>query len=336
VHIPLCAGLTIVTAVSEREGDYESIKTVQSVSDREISIRYSSERKENGIVRKLKVQRKILSNDLDSATLYANWFNNRGAITIPGTTAIGASRAVLRALENGGEAELGVFDAAGGAAPVDSQVHPNIYDYAMVDRIRRVGAVPEAIPVIVNDASVALPAIHARGNFVGDKADFFFLADDANPIALRYRIGRRALDVVKISYRCTEPPATAKGARSRLEQALLETGRADVYSIYFSFNSDEIREESDSTLAEIGDILRRHPDWKLAIGGHTDSIGSDSYNLDLSRRRAAAVKAAVVKRSSVDPARLTTAGYGERRPRDRNDTLEGRARNRRVELVRIP
>ena len=76
--------------------------------------------------------------------------------------------------------------------------------------------------------------------------------------------------------------------------------------------------------------------WKLGIGGHTDSIASDAYNLDLSTRRAAAVKAALTTSYAVDPQRLTTAGYGESRPKDRNDTLEGRARNRRVELVRHP
>jgi outer membrane protein OmpA-like peptidoglycan-associated protein len=334
-HIPLCAGLTIVTAVSEREGDYESIKTIESASDSGVTLRYSSERKVDGVLQKLKVQRKILVKDLQSATLYAHQFNNRGAITIPGTTAIGTSSAVLRALETAGQADLGIFDAVAAASPADPAVHPNIYDYQLVDRLRRVGNGPVAVPVIVNDTSVMLPAIQARGDFMGDKAEFFFLDDATNPIALRYRIGHDALDVVKISYRC-RPPAASGHAASQIERSLLETGRADVYSIYFSFNSDGIREESDSTLQEIADVLHRHPEWKLAIGGHTDNIGSDAYNLDLSRRRADAVKAALVKRNGADAGRLTTAGYGSKSPRDTNDTLEGRARNRRVELVRMP
>ena len=118
----------------------------------------------------------------------------------------------------------------------------------------------------------------------------------------------------------------SRGGPSRLEQALLERGRADIYEIYFEFNSDRIREESESTLREIADVLKRHPDWKLGIDGHTDSIASDTYNLDLSRRRAAAVKDALVSRHAADAAHLSTAGYGETRPKDRNDTLEGRAR----------
>jgi outer membrane protein OmpA-like peptidoglycan-associated protein len=208
----------------------------------------------------------------------------------------------------------------------------------MVETIRRIGTTTVPVSVTVNDAKVALPAIHARGDYFGDKAEFFFLDDEANPLALKYRIGRDALDVVKIDVRCSPDSAVKASSAevSRLERSLLETGRADVYSLYFSFNSDEIREESAPTLDEIANVLRRHPDWRLAIGGHTDSIGSDSYNLDLSRRRAAAVKDALVKWFGAGGGRLTTAGYGEASPKDTNDTLEGRSRNRRVELVRVP
>jgi outer membrane protein OmpA-like peptidoglycan-associated protein len=119
-----------------------------------------------------------------------------------------------------------------------------------------------------------------------------------------------------------------------LEKSLAATGRADVYDIYFSFNSDQIREESEPRLKEIAEALNKHSDWKLSVEGHTDGVGAAAYNLDLSRRRAAAVKDALVKRYKIDPSRLTTTGFGSSRPKDTNDTLAGRARNRRVELVR--
>ncbi len=161
------------------------------------------------------------------------------------------------------------------------------------------------------------------------------------------------LQVTKISYRCGEPSLTGSGqiggqpppagtgggvsaGGGSLERSLSESGHADVYSIYFSFNSDVIREESESTLKEIAEVLRRHADWKLQVNGHTDGIGTDPYNLDLSKRRAAAVKDALVKRYGIDAGRLGTAGFGKSRPKDTNDTLEGRSRNRRVELVRQP
>ncbi len=332
-HIPLCAGLTIVTAVSEPEGDYESIKTVETADPGGLTLRYTADVKFGGSLRTVRSTRRVLGEDLRRANLFLRHFSNRGAVTVPGTTAIGTSGAVLRALRGAGVADLGIFDPVAAAAPANRDAHPNVYDYQEVERIRRVGTDPVQLPVLVNEQPATLPAIEARGDYTGDKADFLFLDDDANPLVLRYRVGKDALDVVKITYHCTEPPGSAAG---RLEQSLLRTGRADIYSIYFTFNSDQLREESDSTLQVIAEVLRRHPDWKLAINGHTDAIGGDAYNLALSGRRAAAVKAALVARCGVAPARLTTAGYGKRSPKDTNETLEGRARNRRVELVRLP
>jgi outer membrane protein OmpA-like peptidoglycan-associated protein len=162
---------------------------------------------------------------------------------------------------------------------------------------------------------------------------------------------RDVLNVVKITYRCAAaPPAASRGAGGNgpatgggsgdgvggggIERALETSGRVDVYSIYFSFNSDTIRDESEPTLKEIADVLRRHADWKLALNGHTDAIGGDQYNLDLSKRRAAAVKTALVSRYGISADRLSTSGFGKAQPKDTNDTLEGRARNRRVELVK--
>lgn len=158
------------------------------------------------------------------------------------------------------------------------------------------------------------------------------------------------LEMQRDVYSCYADRAAAAGVRTacapgrsvmRRRQALRQVGRAggaagrlDSLASFFSFNSDVIREESEPTLDEIGMMLQRRQDWKLAINGHTDSIASDAYNLELSRRRAIAVKAALVTRYGVAPDRLTTAGMGEASPKDTNETLEGRARNRRVELVK--
>jgi len=81
--------------------------------------------------------------------------------------------------------------------------------------------------------------------------------------------------------------------------------------------------------------MTTNPPWRLSVEGHTDNIGGDAYNQALSERRAAAVKQALVERYLISADRLTTVGYGSTRPKEPNDTLEGRARNRRVELVRI-
>jgi OOP family OmpA-OmpF porin len=89
-------------------------------------------------------------------------------------------------------------------------------------------------------------------------------------------------------------------------------------------------------LQEGADVLKRHPDWKLQVDSHTDSVGGGgTANLDLSRRRAAAVKAALVQRYAVAATRLETGGFGAARPKDTNDTVEVHALNRRVELRRL-
>ena len=119
-----------------------------------------------------------------------------------------------------------------------------------------------------------------------------------------------------------------------MERQLTKNRRVDVYGIYFDFNSDRIRKESAPILEEIGAMLSRNPDWTLSIAGHTDNVGGDAYNLDLSRRRSEAVRKALVERYGIAPPRLSAAGYGAAAPKDTNDTPEGRARNRRVELVR--
>lgn len=353
--IPLCPGLTIVTAVSQKEGDYESIKTVTSIEGDKVQLKYSAEQPPERVggglrTRKVNTTRTVHAADLQNANAYEQVFGANIPTDIPGVTAIGTSRAVLLALKNRGEAELGMFDLpfalpSASQLPTDSKQHPNIFDYTENYKLRRLETAPVLVPVIVNDAKSELPAIHAGGRSedYGYKAEFFFLDDEDNPLALKWRLGigaaggakaggdRDTLQVIKISYRCS-----AESLAERLERALAETGHADIYDIYFDFNSAEIREESEPTLHDIAEIMRRHPDWKLSIAGHTDAIGGDALNLDLSKRRAASVKNALVAKFGVRDVRFTTTGYGKSRPVDTNDTEEGRARNRRVELVRLP
>jgi outer membrane protein OmpA-like peptidoglycan-associated protein len=120
----------------------------------------------------------------------------------------------------------------------------------------------------------------------------------------------------------------------QIEKELAGEQRIDVYGIYFDVNSDRLRSESDPVLQEIASALDRNPQWQLTIDGHTDSVGSAEANLDLSQRRSEAVRAALVQRYNVTAERLTTRGLGATVPKDTNDTPEGRARNRRVELIR--
>ena len=120
----------------------------------------------------------------------------------------------------------------------------------------------------------------------------------------------------------------------QIEQRLAEKKPVQIYGIYFDFASAIIRPESEVVLSEIADILQRNPDWTLNVDGHTDNIGGVDFNQQLSEQRAAAVKDALATRYHVAPNRLLTHGYGLTRPVESNDTLAGRARNRRVELMR--
>lgn len=396
--VPLCEGLQIVTAIDHPNGDYESIKTVESMDATVVRLRYSSEQlvtdpmaDDFGRVRKTLVRRTVRRADLRDATSYQQRYFAGMAELIPGTTAIGTSATVLAALRGPGQAELSISNAYDASPSTDRAVSPNIYDFQTTGALQRFGPRPALMTVLVNGVSTSLPTIVARGDFAGELSEFQFLDDSANPLTLAFRIGIGAvppvskeqreqcetmaqaapelarvaqalcgrsgsgdsevLQVVKITHRCPDVaknvvadgspgPTGAQDATglppgaAELERALASAGRVDVYDIHFSFDSDRIREESLPRLAEIAAVLRRHPDWHLVVAGHTDAIGGDAYNMALSQRRAAAVKAALVTRHEIAATRLTTAGHGETQPRAANETLQGRARNRRVELVR--
>ena len=202
--IPLCPGLTVVTAVNQPQGDYESIKTILSVTDSDARLRYSVERLVDDLfssappkLQKYTLYRTIRRSDLDSAFLYEQQFSSELPETVPETTAIGTSAAVLNALKTKGESKLGIFIAYSQIKPsIDRNTHPNVYDNQMIATITRVGEGPVMLAVIVNDVRVELPAIQARGDFFGDKSEFFFLDDPANPLTLKFRIGIGAISAV--------------------------------------------------------------------------------------------------------------------------------------------
>lgn len=118
-----------------------------------------------------------------------------------------------------------------------------------------------------------------------------------------------------------------------ISDALQREGRIALYAIYFAFNSAEIKPTSEPVLAEIARFLKEHPGVKLYVVGHTDNVGSLEYNLDLSLRRAQAVVEALVARYGIARDRLKAFGLGPLAPIASNRTEQGRAKNRRVELV---
>ena len=116
---------------------------------------------------------------------------------------------------------------------------------------------------------------------------------------------------------------------------ILEQNKWVTHGILFDVNSATIKPESYGTLKEMASVLKDYPDLKVKIVGHTDSDGSDAANLELSKKRAAAVRESLAKEFGIDESRMETDGKGESEPIDKNDTPAGKANNRRVEFIKL-
>jgi outer membrane protein OmpA-like peptidoglycan-associated protein len=265
-------------------------------------------------------KREISIADRQSAKVYVIGYAPNMPLLIPGTTSLGISGASVEELRRNGRTALSlVYDAE--LSKIDGEL-----------TLVREG---DKVEVIIEDRPFRVPALRATGRFGSGNqtatGDFYFLDNVNNPMLLQSSI--------KFSFE--EQPRTEKiiritagnSMRAAMEQALNTIGRYDHYGIHFDFGKASIRSETASMISDIAVALKNNPTWRLKIVGHTDSIGGDSANLVLSEERAASVKTALVN-DGVSPGRLQTEGLGESHPKGDNGTLQGRALNRRVELVR--
>ncbi len=352
--IPLRKSLRMVHAGSDvLLGDFESIYVVDNVTDQMVHIHGSQqfppgqgiERFLGGSSDKPQKSRKIecgrteFATDLENSTEADGYLCRDGREDKhPGKTAMSLSRKVLNELRSTGQAEFTYHDdplkallkSFKSAMASDSNASRDAASADLVKKmmnlspvgggdedtdtpplkctLRRDGTADVAFPVLVNDQPVELPAINIVVKLPDKEGHLYVLDDPENPLVLA-------------------------GASTDAED-LEKTGRAKVYDLYFDFRSDSLRPESKKVLEDIARVMKQHPDWKLSVEGNTDNIGGNAFNLDLSQRRAAAVKQALVDQYDIAGGRLGTAGFGASHPVDTNDTIEGRARNRRVELAR--
>ena len=315
-----------------------------------------------------KCQLIVDSVDFVSARSTRTWACMNPVEHYPGITQIALSRDVLNGLLKG-EAVPFYFparpgeDTAEALENIQRLMHgqalqkPAVSDHAGLPSytcvMHRVGGTDVMVPVLVNDQPVRLPALHAATTCKGQEgkdiagSDYYLLDQPSNPVMLveeNKALSLRITQVIKISFPPeAQKPETPKAAPapdkpkadSPMEKALSDNKPVQVYGLYFDFNSAEIRPESEQVLGEIAGIMQKNPNWKLSLSGNTDNVGGDKFNLALSQQRAAAVKDALVTRYKIAPDRLQTAGFGASSPIDSNDTFEGRARNRRVELRRL-
>ena len=155
------------------------------------------------------------------------------------------------------------------------------------------------------------------------------------------RTGRDAL-AFGISLTALSAPGQAQTAeqleqqygREAMAQALDVKRRYDLYGVHFETGQATIQPQSQALLDDIAEVMKQFPTWRLEVAGHTDATGEPAQNEALSRARAEAVTAALVQRG-VAEGRLVPEGKGETEPVASNDTPDGRALNRRVELVRL-
>lgn len=116
---------------------------------------------------------------------------------------------------------------------------------------------------------------------------------------------------------------------------LMTEGKIVTYGITFDSGKDVVKPESHATIKEIADVLKENPQVRIQITGHTDSDGNDQANLSLSERRAANVKLYLTSQFGIDAARIETKGMGESQHLASNDTPENKAKNRRVEIIKL-
>lgn len=342
--VPLQDGTVLTTAWGIAPGDVESRTELDSATDSSISMNQSSEPYVNDDGRKAPAEHMkafICNADLASADTYLTATWEYMPTLIHGTTRLRLSDKSFNEIKTSGKTDLRYL----GITQTGEEESKPYHDAGTFTRVE-----PEDVqyPMIVNDERVTLPVIHLTGPMASvgkdprphkerptqDEGEIYVIDDPVDPLVLLYRekdpayhAGRFRIEVVKIDYKVPHPV-------NLVEKQLTEQKRAVTYGIYFDFNKDTIKPESEKVLKEIVQAMTDNPTWKLTVEGHTDNIGGDTYNLDLSKRRAAAVKQALVTRYHIAPGRLSTIGYGSSSPVDTNDTLEGRARNRRVELTR--
>jgi len=120
-----------------------------------------------------------------------------------------------------------------------------------------------------------------------------------------------------------------------MRNKLITEGKLVTYGILFDVNSDTIKPESYATIREIANVLKENSAVKVKIVGHTDSDGADDSNLDLSKRRSESVKSELVRNFNIEATRLEAEGKGESQPVAPNDSLLNKAKNRRVEFIKL-
>jgi outer membrane protein OmpA-like peptidoglycan-associated protein len=342
-RIPLKPGLVLTDAWGVKHGDVESRLTVETADAASITFSAAVDKYVDDYDHdrpKTQSTHTVCNGDYADSKLYATVTGLQPRI-IHGVIRSRLSDKSFHEIAASGKTDLTYWDLL----QTGEDSHKPMREGGLLTRVE-----PQdiAYPMLVNDQRVTLPVIHLAGVMASEgkdprpkkdrpmhcQADVYVIDDPIDPLVLLIKLNdptfhsdKFRIEVTKIDYPVPHPV-------NLVEKQLAETKKAVTWGIYFDFNKDTIKPESAPVLKDIAQAMTNNPDWKLTVAGNTDNIGGDTYNLDLSKRRASAVKQALVSQYRIAPERLSTDGYGASRPIETNDTLEGRARNRRVELTR--
>jgi outer membrane protein OmpA-like peptidoglycan-associated protein len=343
-RIPLVTGLVLGSVLHSPLGEREDVLEIASADTSGVHYAWhertiTAEGDTTTGFRK----RFVRANDLAGAPRFDDIFGKDEQIR-PGFTALSLSSAVYRELRDAGSAPFSMIvtpfegrDLTATATPLSGLLAPPRVRYK--GSLIRLSPGPEPFPLLVNGRRAELPALHLKGSFADglrrSEWDLWVLADSGHPLLLKSVLQGEVFQMVRADLPA-ELPATAgrlEGARV-MEEQLDEKCRLELPGVYFAFGTAAIDPISDRALAELAQALAPHPEWTFTVEGHTDSVGTAAANQALSRRRAEAVRARLAERHKLDTHAWGAVGYGATRPKEPNATIEGRARNRRVELVR--
>ena len=172
-------------------------------------------------------------------------------------------------------------------------------------------------------------------NTQGDEINFFVAADGKTAFISSQREGGKGGYDIYTFELPEEIRSDSANYLSIVDVVELVPGDAVVLqNIQFEFNSVALTEDSQAGIRMLTDFLKRNPDLKVELAGHTDNVGNESYNLKLSSDRAETVRKALIA-NGIDETRLTAKGYGASKPMAPNDTEAHRALNRRTEMIII-
>jgi outer membrane protein OmpA-like peptidoglycan-associated protein len=320
--VPLKVGLTLSHVWFDSTGDYEHECLIQVTAVTRSYIDVTESCPVGKDRRTIVWKRRLCSGDLRDAYFYRTEASEAVPRVVSPTTMFSLSQRSFQELKSTGNTRHRYIQIYNGwrrkAQPLEEDTDGTLHS-GPSDR--------EPYKIIVNDRQVELPTIVGVTNRGTPNQTTAKVLDDARfPLVLDYdRPGTGfRIRFARISY----------PTGSELEKQLAVEKHVDVYGIYFDFASDRLRPESTPVLSEIAGVLANNAGWTLTINGHTDNIGGDASNLELSRRRSESVRRALVEQYHINAARLITAGFGASQPKESNATADGRGKNRRVELVR--